>query len=425
MALTETQVVANELERVVDKLPTLFEREDTFFSSIEKKNVEVVSNRDARIPLELRPGGSFGHFDPDGGDLGRGEGPTFDKAIVNVQHMKYGVEWTKKAEWATDSDRKSILNTTRHLLAKAMAEFRRHVDSLCMTAGNGVLATVSAVTNDGTYDTITCKASGDGFGVRLLRFKQPIQVFDSTLATNRGSGTDKTITYYNLGANQIKYAAASQFASVGDKIVVGGLGNVTGTNVVSIFGVPYHHNSSTSGSWLGFTRSSTPEVVANSVTANSALALPFARLAINRAGDRVGMDQIGKVVAWMHPCQKQAYEELGQLVSIIQKGPSDEGLDLYFGDKMQIAGAPIRTHYSWDKTRIDFVNSDFWGRCEMHPAGFYEVDGRKIFEVRDATSGGVKTSQMFYITASLQLFHLNPAAASYIDTLSVPTGYIQ
>lgn len=423
-ALAETDVVANELERVVPKLARAFEREDTFYSTIEKKNVEVVSNRDVRVPIELRPGGSFGHFNPAGGDLGRGTGPEFDKAVVNVQHFKYAVEYQRKAEWATDSSRKAILNTVQHLLAKAMPEFRRHVDSLCMTSGNGVLATVSAVTNDATNDTITCKTSGDGFGVRLLRYKQPIAVFDSTLATNRTTGTDKTINYYSLSANQIKYAAAAQLAQVGDKLVVGGLGNVTGSSVVSLYGVQYHHSSSTSGSWLGFTKSSTPEVVGNSVAASGSFALPFFRLALNKAGDRVGMDQVGQVAAWMHPCQQQAYEETAQAVSIIQKQARDESLNMYFGGSMQLAGAPVKTHFSWDKTRVDFVNSSLFGRCEMNPASFFEVQGKRLFETRNTSTGGVEASIVFYIVASMQLFHVNPAASTYVSGLTIPTGYV-
>jgi hypothetical protein len=110
------------------------------------------------------------------------------------------------------------------------------------------------------------------------------------------------------------------------------------------------------------------------------------------------------------------------LVSVIQKSAKEESLNLYFGDGMQMAGAPVKTSYSWDKTRIDFVLNEVWGRAEMHPAGFYTVDGRKIFELRGA-SGGVKTSQIFYITASFNLFVNNPAACSYISGLTVPTGY--
>ena len=59
---------------------------------------------------------------------------------------------------------------------------------------------------------------------------------------------------------------------------------------------------------------------------------------------------------------------------------------------------------------------------EMHPPGFYNVDGRRIFEIRGA-SGGVATSQVFYITASFNYFLRNPAEVGYIYGLTVPAGY--
>lgn len=414
--LTESQIIGTEMERVKDKIPTLFDRDNVFYSSIEKKDVEKISGRDMRIPLELRPGGYFGQFDADGGDLGTGDGPTFDKAVINTVNLKHAVQWTKKAEWVTDDSRKAVLNTFRHLLATSMNDFRRNVESICMTDGTGTLGTISAVSTSGGVDTYTLNT--DGFGARLLRYGQKINVYDSTLATQRTAAGEVKITFHDLVNKQVKVAAVSG-ATTGDKLVISG---VSGANPVSIYGVPYHASNASTGTWLGFDRSTTPEIRANAVNAAGSLALPHGRLALNKIGDRLGMDNGFKPVAWMHPCQKQAYEELGQLVSIIQKSAKDEALDLYFGDNMQLAGAPIKTSYSWDKTRIDFVLSEMWGRAEMHPAGFYEVDGRKIFELRGA-SGGVATSQIFYITSSFNLFVKNPVALSYIYGLTVPSGY--
>lgn len=413
MALTEAQVVAVELEKVNPKVPILFERDDTFYSQIEKKNVEVVSNRDMRIPLKIRPGGKFGHFDPDGGDLGRGESSTFDKAVINCVHLKFAVEWTKKAEWATDEGRKAVLNALQDLTADAMPEFRAHVDKLCMTDGTGVVATISNVA--GT--TFTLNAAGDGFQARLLRFGDGIGVYAANLLTFRGTAT---ITAIDYAAKTITVNAAPGGTTATDKITIEGL---SATPPVSLLGVPYHHNDASTGTWLGFNRATTPEIRANRVNAgSSSLALPFARLSINKIGDRVGLNNDFKPEAWMHPCQVQAYEELGQLVQRIDKSPSDEALNLYFSDNMVLAGAKVRKSFNWNKTRIDFITRSVWGRAEMHKAGFYEVGGRKMFEIRGA-SGGVATSQVMYLAVSMNLFLQNPAIGSYIDTLSIPAGY--
>lgn len=419
--LTESQILANEMERVQPRLATLFDRDATFYSTIDKVAAEPVSARDMRVPLELRPGGLFGHYDPDGGDLGLGDGPTFDKGTVPIAHIKFGVQWTKKAEWATDDARKAVLNTFRHLMGKSMAEFRRYVDSLCMTDGTGTLGVISAVTvnTPAGFDTITLGT--DGYGARLLRFGQPINIYSSTLATNRTLGAEKKIVFYDAPNKQIRIPTGTPGITAGDKLVVSG---VSATPPASILGVPYHQNGNSTGTWLGLDRAVTPEVRGNRVNAAGALALPFPRLAFNKIGDRLGAENTKKVTAWMHPAQLQAYEELGQMVTVINKDSNkNQGLDLlYDQDNMRIAGVPIRTSFSWDKTRIDFIVNDAWGRAEMKPVGFYDVDGKKIFELRGG-SGGVAASQIFYIVASFQLFMLNPVAGAYVDGLTVPSGY--
>jgi hypothetical protein len=416
----EDKILGAELERVLPDVQTLFERDCTYYAWVDKgTDVEVISGRDMRIPLELRPGGYYGYFNPDGGGLGRGDGPTYDKALINSTHHKFGVEWTKKAEWASDSTRKSVVNYFRELIAKAMPEFRRNVDAQCMGAGDGTLGTISAVsTNTPTgFDTLTL--ASDGFRAKLPRFGQYINIYNAALTTNRTVGNEQKIVFYDLANNQIRIPTGVAGIIATDRLVASGLSS---TPPVGLLGVQYHHNASSTGTWLGFDRSTTPEIRANRVAAGGAFALPFARLAINKIGDRVGIDSNFDIMAWMHPAQAQAYEELAMLVSTIFKEAKEEGVNLYFNDNMQMAGAPVKKSFLWDRTRIDFCVKQFWGRAELNPVGFYEVGGKKFFEVRDAL-GGVATSQLFYIVASFNLFHKNPAGASFIDTLSIPSGY--
>jgi len=427
MAMDETQVAATELENVRKKIPILFDKEDTFYSQIEKGEVEQISSRDMRIPLEIRPGGRFGHFDPAGGDLGRGEGPTYEKAVINTVHLRHAIEWHKKTEWSTDSQRKAVVQSVKKLLASGMVEFRRAVDALAVSSdGTGTLGTVSAYSTSGGKDTLTC--ASDGYGVRLMRHGQLLSLYDATLAVRKpfvGAATlngEAPIDLLDLQNKTVRMNGAATTPVAGDKLVVSGL---TSTPPISLYGVPYHVSNASTGSWLGLDRALFPEIRANRVNANgTSLALSYARVALNKVGDRLGQDHGNRATAWMHPAQIQAYEELGQLVMNIEKTAGKQSLDLYFGDadNFKIAGTSIRKHYSWDKRRIDFLVMDTWGRAEMHPAGFYEVDGRKIFEIRGA-SGGVATSQIFYTVASFNIYNSNPAASSYIDNLAVPAGY--
>ena len=417
MAVVESQVAALELEKVLPKIRVLFERDDKFYANIKKRDVEKISNRQMRVPLELRPGGSFQYFNPDGGDLGRGGGPTFDKAVLNSVFLSENIEYTKLTQWATDDARKAVVNSVRRLTATALDEMRRQLDSQMMQAGDGVIGTVTSDAPAGGSNVISLTT--DGFGARLMRFGQKVQVWDTTLTTNRGSGT---ITQWDVENKVISLTPQVAGVLPTDKIVTDGLASPA--SLPALFGVPYHHSNASTGTWLGFSRSTTPEIRANRVNAGaSALTLPLPRLAMNKIGNRVGMENSFEPRAWLHPCQQQAYEEIGQLVSIIQKASKEEGLNMYFGgNNMQLAGAGVSPSYSWDKTRIDFVVNEVWGRAEILPIGFYTTDGRKIFEIRGA-SGGVAAAEIFYMVVGMQTFVSNPAACSYIDQLAVPVGY--
>jgi hypothetical protein len=415
MAVVESQVSALELERVIPKIRVAFERDDKFYANIEKRDVEKISNRQMRVPLELRPGGSFQYFDANGGDLGRGGGPTWDKAVLNCVFASENIEYTKLTDWSTNTDRKAVAGAVRKLTATALLELRRQLDSQAMQDGTGVIGTVDTDTPAGGENVIVAE---NDFGVRLMRFGQTVQVFDSTLATNRGSAT---ITYWDVENKTVKLSPQITGVTGGDLIVTAGISSPT--SYPALYGVPYHHNSASTGTWLGFSRSATPEIRSNRVNASSnPLTLPLPRLALNKIGNRVGIDENFKPQAWMHPAQAQAYEEIGQLVSIIQKQAKDESLNMYFSDNMQMAGAPVKQSFNWNTSRIDFVNNDVWGRAEILPVGFYKTDGRNIFEIRGA-SGGVATADIFYMVAGMQFFVSNPAATAYIDGLSVPSGY--
>lgn len=418
MAVAEAQVQALELERVLPKITTLFERDDRFYATIKKRNVEKISNRQMRIPLEIRPGGSFQYINPDGGDLGRGGGPTFDKAVLNSVFMSENIEYTKLVQWATDSDRKAVTNGVRRLIATALDELRRQLDAQLMQDGSGQIGTIGTVSTSGGVDTYVLDT--DGFGVRLMRYGQTIQVFDATLATRRGAGV---ITQWDVQNKTVQVTPAIAGAIATDVIVTNGLS--APSSLPALYGVPYHHSNSSVGTWLGFSRSSNPEIRSNRVNGGgSALALPLPRLAINAIGNRVGIDNNFNPNAWTHPAQAQAYEEIGQLIQTIYKPASEykEGnLDLYF-DKMTLAGAQMKKSYNWNPSRIDFVTEELWGRGEILPIGFYTTDGRKIFEIR-GPSGGVATAEIFYMVVGFQTFVMNPAGTAYIDNLQIPPGY--
>src|SRR5580693_1121021 len=186
-AQANANVVALQLEKVRDKVPLLYERDDVLLTMIQQRgDVEKVSSRNMRLPLQLVPGGKAGSYDADGGDLGRGSGTTYDVAQVSPIFFRFAVEITKLVEYASNAREKAIENAVKREIANGMKQFRAFLDKVIQTAGNGALGTISSYAsgsagNPATWNMVTPN------GAALVYVGQTIQVYDSTLTTNRGS----------------------------------------------------------------------------------------------------------------------------------------------------------------------------------------------------------------------------------------------
>ncbi len=412
MALQNSQVVALQLEKVRPKLPILYERDDTFFSLIQKRDVETVSTRTARIPLQVQPGGAFGYASFDGGDLGRGSGTNYDYAQITPVGIRFAVEITKLVEYATDASDKAIENAAKRNVADAMKQFRRDLDASLQTAGNGVFGTVASVA--GSVITL----ANTPFGARLVHENQNVQVYDTTLTTNRGTATISAVQKSLGGPQTITVNAVPAGTVATDVLVVDG---VSGAQPTFLYGIPYHHSTSTAGTWMGISRAN-PYAVANGVTANNAaLTLPPVRLAFNQIRQAIGVDGLGSLIWHGHPAQVAAYEELGFVISEIEKGGANQDLDLLFRNKT-MGGVKIRENIHADTTRLDLVNLETWGRVEWLPIDYYEVGGTTVFPVYGA-SGGIAASYLFYLVTGVQFFIDNPRAVSSVTSLALPSGY--
>jgi len=55
--LSESQILAMEIERLFPKLHELFNRDDMFFKNIKSRKVTVISNTEMRVPFIIKPGG--------------------------------------------------------------------------------------------------------------------------------------------------------------------------------------------------------------------------------------------------------------------------------------------------------------------------------------------------------------------------------
>ena len=180
--MQNAQTIALQLEKVRDKVPLLYERDDVLLTMIQQRgDVEKVSSRNMRLPLQLIPGGKAGSLQRrrrrPGARLGhhvrRGAG------LADLLPVRGG-NHASSSSTPRNAREKAIENAVKREVANGMKQFRAFLDKVIQTAGNGVLGTISAVS--GTTFTMTMPS-----GAALVYVGQTIQMYDTTLTTNRGS----------------------------------------------------------------------------------------------------------------------------------------------------------------------------------------------------------------------------------------------
>ncbi|MGB2633229.1 MAG: hypothetical protein WAM58_04765 [Candidatus Acidiferrum sp.] len=420
-AQANANVIALQLEKVRDKVPLLYERDDILLTMMQQRgDIQAISSRNMRLPLQVNPGGKAGSYDADGGDLGRGAGSQYDVAQVSPIFFRFAIEITKLAEYGTTGKERAIEDSTKREVVNGMRQFRAFLDKLMQTAGNGVLGTIGAVS--GATFTMTVPS-----GAALVYPGQTIQIYDTTLTTNRNAASGVTTTVQTcdpITTQQIVVDNVPPGTVATDVIVHDGL---IGAQPVSLYGIKYHQNNATTGTWLNLNRATYPVILATPrVNAgNAALTPANVRLAINKVRKALGINHLAKLIAYMAVEQEHAWENLGITVSQVIKeggGTSGNDLDLLFTGRKTMSGIPIKSSVNADQTRVDFLDLSHWGRAVLKDIDFYEVNGNTVFPIYGG-SGGLAASFIFYFDTAFQVWDDSPRSGAYIDTLARPSGY--
>jgi hypothetical protein len=415
--MQNTQTIALQLEKVRDKVPLLYERDDVLLTMIQQRgDIEKVSSRNMRLPLQVNPGGKAGSYNADGGDLGRGSGTSYDVAQVSPIFFRFAVEISKLVEYAGNTREKAIENAAKREVANGMKQFRAFLDKLIQTGGNGVLGTIGSISGS-TFTMVTPP------GAALVYVGQTIQVYDPTLTTNRGSA-NVTAADPISSTQTIAVDAVPAGTSANDVIVHDGL---SGANPVSLYGIKYHQNNATTGTWLNLNRATYPQQLQTPRVnaANSALVPGYVRLAINKVRKALGIGQLGKLIAYTSVEQEHAWENLGITISQVIKessAGSANDLDLLFSGRKTMSGVPIKSSINADQTRVDFLDLSHWGRAVIKDIDYFEVGGDTVFPIY-GTSGGLAAAFIFYFDTGFQVFSDSPRSGAYIDALARPQGY--
>jgi hypothetical protein len=415
MPQTYADVVGVQVEVVSPLLSGFFDEEDSLFSKMEKIPTTEQSGRAMRIPIELRPGGKMRAANFDGGALGTGSGPVYDYASLTPVDSTFAISWNLKTKFTTDSKSKAVVDTVQRTIASAVKEAKIHVDKHLQTSGTGILATVTAKGSAPTYSVV-----GNGFGARRLRFGDPVSVYDSTQGAYRGEVYVSGIDYKNETVTLSSTLAGA--IDVGDKLCVAGL---TATPPTYIYGIPYHHNNSTVGTWLGWTRANYPEIITPYVDGGSGpLTLEMIhKLMALMEGELADVFDSGEWIWYMHPKQHFQLIQLMTQISEIHLpmgGGGNGEVDLAFNRKRQriLASVPVHTSINADQTRLDLIDLKNWFRGTYKDLGFLKLGGSTVLPVPNSTS--YDAAEISYLAWSQQFACKNPRRGGYIPSLVLP-----
>lgn len=423
--LSNAQVVANQLEHVDPVIEVMYERGHELLNMIDQaKDVTKVSTRLMRISLQINPGGDYGAYNPDGGDMGDGSGEFYDVATLTPVYRKMGFALTRLAERATETTEQALVNETNRIVAEGMEQFRSALDKELQTNGNAVLGTILSLS--GTTATMVVP-----YGAQLVYNNQPVQIYDATLTINRSALANmvtRVVAADPITAQTIVFDQLPPLTVATDVIVPAG---VIGANPIGLFGIKYHQSNATTGVWLNLNRATYPVQLATPrVNGNSGALVPMQPwLALNKIKKSLGLKKLGKLKAHMAVEQSQAWNQLAVTIQIVDraKRATGEGLDMgirgAYDSAGNMCGVPIVESQNADQTRIDFLDLAKWGRAVMSPVGFFKGANGKVWFQKYGASGGVAASMLFYYVFDAQVFTRSPRAGAYIDALARPSGF--
>lgn len=434
MASTNADVIGAQMERVRPKLQSWYETSNKIAALVKKAAEshrvsawsQVLSGGSTlagfRVPVQIYRGGDFGTFSYDEGDLGSGSMMKVQFMSLGYYPVKLAYEISALAAEATATSEQAVVNVFRTQLADAMKELQAYDDISFHNDGTGVLATGDGVTAPTGSTTYTLEPN---FGAQRLRYNQPVDVYDTTLATLKQAAL--RVNAINWTAKTVTLGGAVTGGAVNtDVIAVNGMAP---TLTVGSFknGLYTFNNSATSGTTFGINRATYSEIVTPFINAAGPL-VPAHGLALkDQLIQRRDEDVMRGMVGVIHMSQRAAIYLAGIAISEWHRGTSDKMIDI------TPQGSDYKTEVTWndithyiskrqDRSRLDWFNPKLWGRVFLHDTKFYEVEGRRIFELR-SSSGTVKAGMLFYLVNMENYYASDPAAGGVISGLTLPPTY--
>lgn len=406
------QTLALQHEKVRPELSLMYQLDDTLWNKIKSRSdIEVVSSRPTRVPMELLAGGKFRVGDPDGGDLGLGSGVTTDYGTLVPVYFFQATQYTKATEINTDNNEKAIEKYQKLTTDRAMKQFGTNMEAAIQGDGSNTLDTVVSATGA----TIVVNNANQFYD------NQDIDIYNG-LGTFVATETILSVDANNKTLNM----TAATGAVAGYLLLISGSAGVAGSG---IFGIQYFQVNSNSGNVMGLARASYPGKLSTpTVNASSAALTPaMARRLLAQLQIALGIDAPDQedLQFHMNVDMAAAWENTGiNVATVIQnqlQGSNSQDM-LKKSTPKTFAGRPQMTSIHAKPGRIDGLCLKHWFRVENQGIDYYEVGGQTLFPTYGA-SGGLSANTLFYLWTGVNIGNDNVRAGVYMSSIAIPSGY--
>lgn len=405
--------------------PQWFEADFNVLSDfINKGEVEVVGERDYRIPFQQTFGGRAGHYDPQLGDMGRGSSPTGNVMLQSFFTFRLNFEFDGLQIKATTSRKVAIQNPFLNCITKGIQEMNLLWDKIIHGNGTAFIGQALLFSNASGATVYTLTAA---FGTQLLRRGQYYTIYNNAGTTIKSAGT-LFAQQIDTQARTLTLSGIVPGAAVDDKIAFEG---VSGANPAGPRGLKYWINATSVGTTAGIDRAQENQIRSKSVDGTNGLTVE----AVMALHDRILKDRgaVATTLMGIASVEQRAYaysQMIAIQMSLVDGGtaPIIDRLPKLKGRETFMWGGLI--HYvdiHQDATEVDYIIPSDWGKARLGPDGFYETPGKSGPDARFiqlmAASGGPASGVWFGLCRDADLYNTNPGAQGLISNLPLGSLY--
>ena len=427
-----------QIEMVRKNLPLLLATDDTVASMIKKTGKAVkLTDRLYRIPLAKHIGGYSAKFDPDGGVMYTGTGPKVINTTAGYIYTQYAVDLSMRNIDLTSTDEQSVLNVLRFSLDNAMKGVNMCDDIAFHQDGSGILTGYASANSTWTSgDSYTFAAATDYFGCNRLYPGMGVQSFDYDGSAANTTSTDPliidSVDYDNKVVYLLGTVTGEASGATGDILVYPGVA-ATAQSFQSTWplsgdsfrhGLYYAHDVTTTNYFLGQLKSSNIELMPSVVNAaSSGISFALMQSLLDKMVMRRDESVYKGAIGLANMSQRAKVQDIGFSMSEWPRNGKAAMQDFQpsntnYSSTFDMCGITIRTDKRQDRSRIDLIIPDNWGRAVAHETDFYTPTGQMWFEGRNS-DGHVTASQGFKIVSGYDYVCFDPGAEGYLYGLAV------